>query len=481
MASPQKPGEENSSVFMSMPQPYGSESSENNHAETRHRTGYAHGQGAHGGAGLGHDQEKPSVSNMGKIKTSDIIHHNPLVWFDHTKSVVTSIKANWLLIFFIPAVVLPHLQQHVSAILIFIFNMLAIIPLAKILTIAIDDSTARLGQAYAAVLHAFSGNAVELVILGFALHDEEYAIVRSSILGAILSNILLILGLVFLVSSFPKKGQPLNVNTDIDAGLFVTTSASVLALAVLALVVPATFKAAAPLEAEKINCDMQNISRATAIILLMLYAGLLVFQLKTHAQELVDMTEVEKKEPKFFLVFNLLIAAIAMAGITFCARYLVTNIEKVSHKYKLGHSFVGMVLLPTCVISNALEHYHAIKDAAKDKIDTAISLVLNTSVQIALLIGPLLVVIGWFIDRPLTLDFTSLEVAVLACSVLIVNYLVADSKANWLEGIMLLASYLIIAVAFFYFPDADKNLDASLAICNPLHRNLPTPSVEAHH
>ncbi|CAG8555812.1 2775_t:CDS:2, partial [Ambispora leptoticha] len=99
--------------------------------------------------------------------------------------------------------------------------------------------------------------------------------------------------------------------------------------------------------------------------------------------------------------------------------------------------------------------------------------------QIALLVGPLLVIVGWWIERPLTLDFTQLEIAVLACSVLIVNYLVADNKANWLEGAMLLASYLIIAVAFFYFPNGPAENDASNAICNPLRRNLPPSETSA--
>ncbi|CAG8589288.1 68_t:CDS:2, partial [Ambispora leptoticha] len=357
-----------SSVTMSMPEAYYGDS-ENKIV------------GSDGGAGdppydENHDSDqKPRKKSL---KTSEIIQSNPKVWYKHTKSLLSSIKSNWLLVFFIPAVVLTKYQGHISAIVTFIFDMLAIIPLAKILTVSIDDMTARLGPAYSAVLHAFSGNCVELIILGFALKDREYAIVRSSVLGAILSNILLILGAVFLIASFPRKGQT-NLQTDIDASFFVNTSASVLALAVLALVTPATFKIAAPPETG-IDCDMQNISRATAIILLMLYAGLLIFQLKTHAKELVDMSEVEQHEARYFLVFDLLLAALSIAGITYCSRYLVTSIEHLAEQYQLGHSFVGMVLLPTCVMSNALEHWHAIKDAHKNKIDTAISLVLNTSV-----------------------------------------------------------------------------------------------------
>jgi len=156
-----------------------------------------------------------------------------------------------------------------------------------------------------------------------------------------------------------------------------------------------------------------------------------------------------------------------------CARYLVTSIEHLAHSFHLGNGFIGMVLLPLCVVSNFMEHYDAIKEASEDKVDTAVGLILNTSVQIALLVTPVLVLVGWITSRPLTLDFNTLEICVLACAVLIVNYLVADGKANWLEGYMLIVSYLIIAVAFFYFPNVPELSEVETLKCNPWSRNLP--------
>ncbi|CAG8663388.1 21632_t:CDS:2 [Dentiscutata erythropus] len=398
-----------------------------------------------------------------KNQHEKVMSKDAVKWYKNTKAILTAFKSNFLLIFLPPAIILKRFQFNSG--LIFIFNFLAIIPLSKIMTVGIDDFATRLPPAYGVVLHACAGNFVELVILGYALMDRNYAIVRSSLLGAILCNILLILGVVFLAGSWPTKHRDnKNNNTELSTQLWISTSASTLALAVLALVTPAAFRLAAP-EGTGIECDIQTLSHATAIILLLVYAGLLVFQLKTHANEAIDTDEHVKKTAQYFLIYDVFLVALSVTGITVCARYLVTSIEHLAQTFRVGNGFIGMVLIPLCVVSNFMEHYEAIKEASEDKVDTA---------QIALLIGPLLVLIGWMTSRPLTLDFNVLEVSVLACAVLIVNYLVADGKANWLEGYMLIMSYIMIAVAFFYLPnipDLPENLN-----CSPWSRNLPPGS-----
>ncbi|CAG8637139.1 418_t:CDS:2, partial [Racocetra fulgida] len=258
----------------------------------------------------GNDTEKANKTQHRKVISRDATK-----WYKNTRAVLTAFKSNFLLIFLPPAIMLKYFHVHEG--LVFVFNFLAIIPLAKIMTVGIDDFATRLPP---------------------------------------------ILGVVFLAGSWPRVHRE-SKHAHLNTQLWVATSASTLALAVLALVTPAAFKIAAP-AGTGIECDIQNISHSTAIVLLLVYCGLLVFQLKTHAHE----------------VF----------------------------------------------VSNFMEHYDAIKVASKDKVDTAVSLVLNTSVQIALLIAPALVLIGWAVSRPLTLDFNVLEVSVLACAVLIVNYLVAD-------------------------------------------------------
>jgi len=427
-------------------------------------------------AAFQHDEEAPRKPNKQK---NQIITKSPVKWYKNTRAVLQMFKSNFLLIFLPPAIIMKRFGVNES--ILFFFNFLAIVPLAKILSVGINDLSARLHPSYGAVLHAFAGNFVELVISSYALMDKQYAIVRSSVLGAILCNILLILGVVFLAGSWPRKGsRRQSMNAHLTTQLFVSTSASTLALAVLALVTPAAFKIAAP-AGTNVECDLQNISHATAIILLFVYAGLLVFQLKTHANESVDNSEQHHGEAQYFLVFDLFLIVASISGITVCARYLVTSIEHLAHSFHLSNGFIGMVLLPLCVVSNFMEHYDAIKEASEDKVDTAVGLILNTSVQIALLVTPVLVLVGWITSRPLTLDFNTLEICVLACAVLIVNYLVADGKANWLEGYMLIVSYLIIAVAFFYLPNVPEIPELETLKCNPWSRNLPPELLGVSH
>nr|CAG8441573.1 1847_t:CDS:10 [Entrophospora candida] len=404
------------------------------------------------------------------LKKPKIVSKDPVKWYKNTREILLAVKSNFLLIFLPPAIILKRFD--VNDFIVLIFNFLAIIPLSKIMTTGIDDLSARFHPSYGAILHAFAGNFVELVISCYALLDRQYSIVRSSLLGAILCNILLVLGVVFLAGSWPrKKSKRESMNAHLSTQLFVSTSASTLALAVLALVTPAAFKIAAPV-GTGIECDLQNISHAIAIILLFVYAALLIFQLKTHVTSTISMDEVHYREPKYFLLFDIFLIVASITGIVVCARYLVTSIEHTAHSFRLGNGFIGMVLLPLCVVSNFMEHYDAIKEASEDKIDTAVGLILNTS-QIALLVTPVLVLFGWITSRPLTLDFNTLEICVLACAVLIVNYLVADGKANWLEGYMLIVSYVIIAVAFFYFPNVPELKEAVILKCNPFSRNLP--------
>ncbi|RIA84146.1 hypothetical protein C1645_784770 [Glomus cerebriforme] len=427
------------------------------------------------------DNEHEHEHKHEAFKKRHILH--PKSWREFSVSILRRGRVNLLLIFLIPAILLPklHIEERFHDIFYFnfVFNFLAIIPLSNIMTIGVEDLSAYLGPAYQAVLHALSGNFVELVIESYALLDHRYAIVRSAVLGSILCNITLVLGITFIVGSWPTArrralGAEAYLQTEFEIGTFVDTSSSILALAFLALMIPAAFKiAASPFDTTDhrlVNCNLQNISHATAIILMLVYVGLLVFQLKTHANETVDIKEFDHHKIYNWL-FDIFLIAASVAGITVCARSLVSSIEELGDKFELGTGFIGIVLLPICVVSNFIEHYQAIAEAAKDKVDTAISLILNTSVQMALLITPILVSVGWIYGRPLTLDFNMLEISVLGCAILIVNYLVADNKAHWLEGYMLIVSYVLIAIAFFYFPNY-HDVDEPPLHCDPWSRNL---------
>uniref|UniRef100_A0A1D1YE75 Vacuolar cation/proton exchanger n=1 Tax=Anthurium amnicola TaxID=1678845 RepID=A0A1D1YE75_9ARAE len=431
----------------------------------------------------GHGQESEHEKEHKTFKKRHLLH--PKSWREFSVYILKQRRlTNLLLIFLIPAIVLPrmHLEKTYHDVIYFnfFFNFLAIIPMSNLMTIGIEDLSAYLGPAYQAVLHALSGNFVELVIESYALMDGRYAIVRSAVLGSILCNITLVLGITFVIGSWPTKGRrrrkgASGLHTEFEIGTFVDTSSSILALAFLALMIPAAFRiAATPFDTTDhrlVNCNLQNISHATAIILMCVFIALLIFQLKTHANETVDVKEIEHHHKIYNWLFDIILIAGSVAGISVCARTLVSSIEQLGDRYELGTGFIGIVLLPICVVSNFIEHYQAIAEAAKDKMDTAISLILNTSVQMALLITPILVSVGWAYSRPLTLDFNILEISVLGSAILIVNYLVADNKAHWLEGFMLIVSYVLIAIAFFYFPSIHDETIPTLG-CNPWSRNL---------
>ncbi|CAG8524187.1 3721_t:CDS:2 [Acaulospora colombiana] len=377
-------------------------------------------------------------------------------------TVVTKGGVYLLLIFVLLSIIMAHFE--INQLVLFIVSFFAIIPLSNVLTTGLNDLTTRVGPAFLSVLHAFSGNFVELVIEFYALIDGRYAIVRSAILGAILCNITLVLGVTFLAGSWPTQNR---INTGVlrrrqesrivtgtpqsgtfrvqdssfETKLFVNTSASILALAVLGLVIPTAFKIAA---------TPQSILTSDSIV--------------------VNAKEFEYKAPLYRWYFDVILIVASIAGITVCARYLVSTVEHIAEEFQLGTGFVGIVLFPLCVVSNFIEHYEAIKHAFDDKVDTAVGLILNTSVQMALLVAPILIILGWILGKPLTLDFNVLELTALACAVLIVNYLVADNRATWLEGYMLIVSYLLLAVAFFYFPTTVET--ESNVYCNPFSRNL---------
>ncbi|CAJ0897725.1 4294_t:CDS:2, partial [Entrophospora sp. SA101] len=240
---------------------------------------------------IGHDPEDASrdihIHTPNILKKPKIVSKDPVKWYRNTREILLAVKSNFLLIFLPPAIIMKRFDVNDNILL--FFNFLAIIPLSKIMTTGIDDLSARFHPSYGAILHAFAGNFVELVISCYALLDKQYSIVRSSVLGAILCNILL------------SKRESMNAH--LSTQLFVSTSASTLALAVLALVTPAAFKIAAPV-GTGIECDLQNISHAIAIILLFVYAALLIFQLKTHVTSTISMDEVHYREAKYFLLFD---------------------------------------------------------------------------------------------------------------------------------------------------------------------------------
>ena len=275
-------------------------------------------------------------------------------------------------------------------------------------------------------------------------------------LGSILSNILLVsletlgrgslqglqinqvLGCCFICGGIVRSEQTFNSTV-------ASTMSSLMAVASASLIIPATLYAALSRSKSSSEDNILILSHGTAIILLILYILYLYFQLKSHAHLFDEEQQQEgggdQKEPE---ILNPIAAGVALVVVTVlvavCADYLVDSIDSIVEESGVSKTFIGLVLLP--IVGNAAEHVTACVVAYKDKMDLAIGVAIGSSMQIALFVTPFLVILGWIIDKPMTLHFQTFETVVFFLSVLVVNYLIQDGKSNYLEGAMCLGTYV---------------------------------------
>jgi Ca2+:H+ antiporter len=342
-----------------------------------------------------------------------------------------------------------------------------------------------------------TSNAVELIVAIIALAHKEVVIVQTSLIGSILSNLLLVMGMCFFFGGLRRQEQYFNTTV-------AQTAASLLALAVAGVIVPTVFDIAS----QTPQSDVAKLSRGTSVILLVVYGGYLFFQLKTHStvfaqesqkvearpfrsqslkegaiaqglvapagviahglpssrtdnekmrslltnppcknlqNEAAEDDEEEGEEPQLHFTVAVATLAVSTVIIALCAEFMVDSISAVTAGGKVSEEFVGLILLP--IVGNAAEHATAVTVAIKDKMDLAIGVAVGSSMQVALFLIPLLVIIGWGLGMDeMALSFDPFQVAVLFVAVLLVNYLIADGKSHWLEGMLLICLYCIIAV-----------------------------------
>jgi len=363
--------------------------------------------------------------------------------------------------------------QNWDAPLRFAFSFIAIVPLAKLLGDATEQMSLSVGQTLAGLLNATFGNAVEIIVGITALLQGEVRIVQTSMLGSVLSNILLVLGCSFLAGGIYNHESEFRVTA-------AQTSASLMTLACITLVIPAAYHSAKhaispdnghlvaltdPLLSD-LDDDAQKglviISRGTAILLLGVYIAYLIFQLKTHAHLFIskrkdpeaseayadETTQVVEEDPAQMSVVAASVGLLIVTVTTsFVADFLVASIEETAKRYDIPKSFIGLILLP--IVANAAEHVTSVWMAMKDKMELTIGICVGSSIQIATFVVPLLVVIGWITGHELTLYFADFETVTFFVSVLLVNLLIQDGKSNYMEGLMLITLYFVIALAFW--------------------------------
>jgi Ca2+:H+ antiporter len=341
--------------------------------------------------------------------------------------------------------------RHAPAIWMFATSAAAIIPLAGLMGRSTKMLADRLGPGLGGLLNATFGNAAELIIALFALRAGMVDVVKSSLVGSIVGNVLLVLGASFLGGGMKFACQKFNVTA---AGL----SATLLALAAIGLVVPAFFHL--HLQAHHTTTDEQSVSLEIATVLMLSYLLMLVFSLKTHKHLYAGQAAMDSKDESTFadveghwslwISVTVLIASTAL--IALMSEFLVGAVSAARQTLGLTEAFVGLIVI--AIVGNAAEHSTAVIVALKNRLELSYQIAVGSAIQIALFVAPLLVFTSYGLDRPLDLNFSTLEVVAVVVSVTVVALVAYDGESNWLEGVLLLAVYVILAIAFFNLPES---------------------------
>jgi Ca2+:H+ antiporter len=354
----------------------------------------------------------------------------------------------YILVPFIPLAVALELA-HASAPLIFFVAALGIIPTAALMGLATEELAARSGPGIGGFLNVTFGNAPEIIIAAFALAEGLQEVVKASIAGSILGNILLVLGASMLVGGLRRERQTFNRTA-------ANVQSVMLLLGVAALVMPAIFELVEgqglpPVGVELVEYDstVENLSLATAFVLIGTYVAGLFFSLKTH-RDLFNPPYSEQEEHGFGWSVRRSVAMLAIAGVAvgLMSEILVGSISEASDSIGLSEFFVGVIVV--AIVGNAAEHWVAVLMALKNKMDLSVNIAIGSSAQIALFAAPLLVIASFFIGpEPMPLVFNGFELGAVLLAILIANYVTQEGESTWFEGVQLLAVYLILAIAFF--------------------------------
>eukprot|EP00929_Paragymnodinium_shiwhaense_P016499 TRINITY_DN1248_c0_g1_i2.p1 TRINITY_DN1248_c0_g1~~TRINITY_DN1248_c0_g1_i2.p1 ORF type:complete len:450 (+),score=81.16 TRINITY_DN1248_c0_g1_i2:126-1475(+) len=349
-------------------------------------------------------------------------------------------KLNLLLVFVPLGIACPYVGMTAGPT--FLANFLAVIPLASVLGHSTEALAAHTGQMIGGFLNATFGNAVEMMVTINALRAGLVHVVQGSLIGSVLSNLLLVLGMAFVASAYASKEAGFNAQ-----GAAANTTC--LVLASLGLTLPTVYTHMPDTTFE----DQLMLSRLGALVMASTYVLFLVFQLKTHADLFAAEEEEEEADLPAWIAGLILFLTTCCVAVS--SEYLVGSIEGVSEEYGMPSAFIGIILLP--IVGNAAEHMTAVTMAAKGKMDLTIGVAVGSSTQIALFVVPFSVLIGWGMGVDMTLDFDIFMSTVFVLSVFIAQSVLSDGSANWFEGSMLIATYLLVALICWFLPSGEKH------------------------
>ncbi|MDJ0679075.1 MAG: calcium/proton exchanger [Xenococcaceae cyanobacterium MO_167.B52] len=352
-----------------------------------------------------------------------------------------------ILLLFIPISIAGHFLDW-GATLVFITAGIGIIPLAAYMGEATEEIAVVVGPNLGGLLNATFGNATELILAFIALKEGLLEVVKATITGSIISNLLLVMGFSMLLGGLKYKEQDFQPTA-------ARMNASLMNLAVIAILLPTAVEYTSSGIGEPI---LQNLSVAVAVVLVLVYGLTLLFSMKTHSylydvgvaeveEEGESETEAKEKVNLPFWIGVLLVVTLAVAVES---ELLVSSLEEATSELGLTALFTGVILLP--IIGNAAEHATAVTVAMKNKMDLSVSVAMGSSMQIALFVAPVLVISGWFIGQPMDLNFNPFELVAVTVAVFIANSISSDGNSNWLEGSLLLATYAVLGLAFYFHP-----------------------------
>ena len=349
-----------------------------------------------------------------------------------------------LLLLFVPAAIAAE-QMHASPVIVFVLSALAIVPLSGFLGKATEELSTYAGPTLGGLLNATLGNLAELIIAVLALRAGLVDLVKASITGSILGNLLLVLGAAQLAGGLRHKVQRFSIAL---AGL----SISLLVVSVIGLVIPAVFLATHP---DPTHLLTRKVSVGVAGLLIVGYLLSLVYSMGTHRSVFGEGAEVANEShgadhgARWSLGRSVGTLAVSAGVIGWLSEILVGSTEAAIKGVGLSQVFVGIIVVP--IIGNAAEHSSAVLMAMKNRMDLAVSIAVGSSAQVALLIAPVLVFVGLALGKPMDLAFNIFQVASVALAVAVATSVVRDAESHWLEGAFLLLVYGMLGVAFFFF------------------------------
>ncbi|MDQ3850157.1 MAG: calcium/proton exchanger [Actinomycetota bacterium] len=358
--------------------------------------------------------------------------------------------AGWpyLLAPFIPIAIALELV-HAPPTAVFGAAAAGVIPTAALMGRATEELARRSGPGIGGLLNVTFGNAPELIIALFALNEGLQEVVKASLIGSILGNVLLVLGAAMLAGGLGRERQSFNATA-------VSVQSSMLLLAAVALVMPTIFQLVSGnglprvgAERASFGTDLDQMSFAVALILLASYAGALVFSLRSH-RALFNPADAEEHEHEPWPVRrSVIMLALAGVAVGVMSEILVGSISEASKSIGVSQFFVGLIVV--AIVGNAAEHWVAITFATRDKMDLAVNIAIGSSAQIALFAAPVLVLVSFLIGpNPMALVFNGFELTAVVLAILVANHVTHDGESTWYEGVQLLAVYAVLGVVFFY-------------------------------